>query len=164
MSSFNKFSKLVFVAALSAAAASSQAQTVTGQLSVNATVQATCVIGTVDAVSFGTYVQGVGAIDTTGTINLNCGSAVVYNVRLSGSSGVTPRTMAQGANLLQYQLFRDAPRTQVWGETDGVNTVDGVGTGNSVPLTVYGRLPDNAANQLAASGGYTSIVTVTVAY
>jgi spore coat protein U-like protein len=164
MSSLNKFSKLVLLAALTAAAASSQAQTVTGSLPVSATVQATCVIGVVDAVSFGTYVQGVGAVDTTGTINLNCGSTVVYSVRLSGSSGATPRTMAQGANLLQYQLFRDAPRTQVWGETDGVNTVDGTGTGNSVALTVYGRLPDNGANQIAASGAYTSTVTITVAY
>lgn len=164
MSSFNKFSKLVLVAALSAVGASSQAGEASGALNVSANVQATCVIASVGTMAFGTYVQGLTApVDATATIDFNCGAGVVYSVRLSGLSGPM-RTMAQGTNLLQYQLYRDAARTQMWGQTDNTNTADGVGTGASAPLTVYGRIPDSAANQLAASGAYTSVVTVTVAY
>jgi spore coat protein U-like protein len=162
--SFKTVSKAVLAAALTTAGISIQAGEVTGNLNVSANVQATCVIDSVAPLAFGNYVQGVGPVDAAALIDLNCGIGVLYNVRLSGLAGSAPRTMSQGASTLQYQLYRDAARTQLWGQTDNTDTVDGTGTGASVPLSVYGRIPDSGANQLAASGAYTAVVTVTVAY
>jgi spore coat protein U-like protein len=43
-------------------------------------------------------------------------------------------------------------------------TGTGNGTANPVPLTVYGLLPDNAANQVAAAGAYSDSILVVIVY
>ncbi len=162
--SIKSVSKLALVAALASTGVAAQAGEATGTLTVTANVQATCVVGTVDALDFGNYVQGTGDVFGTSNISLNCGNGVAYSVRLSGLVGAAPRNLVQGANNLQYQLYRDAARSQIWGETDLANTVDGTGTGASVTYVVYGEVKDSTANKSAAPGTYNGTVTVTVAY
>ena len=49
--------------------------------------------------------------------------------------------------------------------TDTVNgTGTGMGAGNALAFTVYGQIPDNAANQAAVPGTYADTITVTVTY
>jgi spore coat protein U-like protein len=75
--------------------------------------------------------------------------------------------MASGTNTLQYNLYTTAALTTVFGDGTGATGTDaGTGTGmaNALQYTVYGQLPDNAANQASIPGTYTDTVTVTVTY
>jgi spore coat protein U-like protein len=62
---------------------------------------------------------------------------------------------------VNYSLFRNATRTQVWGQTIGTDTVTGTGTGANQALTIYGRVP---AQAVPPPGTYTDTVTVTITY
>ena len=75
---------------------------------------------------------------------------------------VNQRKMASGAtNTLNYQLYSDAARSTIWGNTTGTDTVTGVGTGLAQSLTVYGSIP---AAQASPAGDYQDVITVTVFY
>ncbi len=85
---------------------------------------------------------------------------------VSGSVGTRRMRQVGGAGeLLTYNLYRDAARTAVWGQTSGVDTRVQTVTGipnkgsASVTVTVYGRIP---AQQDVAVGTYTDAVSVTI--
>jgi spore coat protein U-like protein len=138
---------------------------------VTATVPAIC-RATASTLAFGTYTQGNGDVDSTSTVSVRCtrntGFTVGLNAGATGGATVTTRSMLSGAEPLAYSLFRDAGRTQNWGQTIGTDTVAGTGAGiapaNAVALTVYGRIVDSTANQNALAGTYTDTITVTVEY
>ena len=100
----------------------------------------------------------------TSTIGVQCSSGSAWTVGLDkGSNGasIITRKMASGANLVGYQLYLNAARTTVWGDTVGTNTVAGTGNGGVQNLTVYGSVP---AQTTPAAGNYTDTITVTVTY
>ncbi len=68
-------------------------------------------------------------------------------------NGVGPETIG-------YGLYRDAGRTQPWGNTPA-SSARGVGTGLQVSLTAYGQVPDQPQ---PLSGDYRDTVVVTVEY
>jgi spore coat protein U-like protein len=97
---------------------------------------------------------------------------VAYSVALSpGVAGnFNPRRLASGAARLDYNLFRDAGRTQVWGNgTSGSFLVSGTmrvgsGQGNSTRTNthdIFGRVP---AQQDAAVGAYADTIVVTLTF
>jgi spore coat protein U-like protein len=96
-----------------------------------------------------------------------CTSGTPYAAALnvgSGGGSFATRTIANGGNTLNYNLFRDAARSQVWGDGSGSTfTVSGTGSGllSANNLTVYGEI---AIAQDKPPGTYTSTVTVTVTY
>lgn len=104
-------------------------------------------------------------VDAANQINVTCSSAVPYTVGLNGgSSGATDpsqRKMTLGAAQVTYGIYRDAARTQPWGNTIGSDTVAGIGTGSVQVLTGYGRVPMQTT---PAPGTYTDTVVVTVTY
>jgi len=65
------------------------------------------------------------------------------------------------SNYVQYELYSDSARSQRWGNTLDIDTVNNTGTGSSQSLTVYGRVP---APQSVPSGDYSDTVTVTITY
>ena len=68
--------------------------------------------------------------------------------------------MANGAQLLAYNLYQNAARTIAWGLAPGA-LVAGLGTSSNQIITVFGRiLPD----QQALAGTYTDSVVVVVTY
>jgi spore coat protein U-like protein len=69
--------------------------------------------------------------------------------------------MTSGGNTVGYSLYSDSARTTVWGETIGVDTVAGSGTGLSANVDVYGRVP---AQITPAPATYTDTIVVTVTY
>jgi spore coat protein U-like protein len=93
-------------------------------------------------------------------------ASVVLQIGPSATSGtIATRQMASGANRLSYNLYRDAARTLVWGQTTGVDTVavsvgpiPNFGSRNAT-FTIYGRIP---AQQNVAAGAYTDSVQLTV--
>lgn len=106
-------------------------------------------------------------IDATSTLAVTCTNTTPYNVGLGvGTFGttVTARKMkvsAAATDAVGYSMFRDSARTLNWGNTVATDTLAGTGNGLAQSLTVYGRVPAQAA---VAPGTYTDTVTVTVTY
>jgi len=147
------------------AAVRSEAATVTTNFTVQITIQANCAINSASTLDFGT--QGVlsANIDQTSTIQVTCTNTTAYNIGLSAGTGagatVATRKMTSGGNTIDYSLYRDAARTQVWGTTIGTDTVSATGNGAAQPHTVYGRVPPQTT---PAPATYTDTITVTVTY
>lgn len=142
-----------------------QAATTTDTFQVTATVPDECIISATD-LAFGNYSVTVGAaVDGTTSLSVTCSGGTSYVVSLNAGTGagasVAVRKMTSGANTLNYSLYQNAARTQVWGETSGTDTVAGTGTGSAQSITVYGRI---AASQPAAAGSYADTVTATVTF
>lgn len=71
------------------------------------------------------------------------------------------RRSRNGSQYINYQLYLDNSRSQVWGMTPGVNMLSGFGTGAQQNIPVYGRIP---ALQEPTDGSYGDTITVTVEY
>lgn len=156
--------KVLAAVILAGSAVNVSAGSISGVLNVTATVQAQCLISSVDDVVFGTYTQGVGSVPGNGSINLNCGVGTSYFVALSGPTASNRFMVNAASDQLQYQLFSDTLKTAVWGSTNGTDTVDGTGTGAIVNLPIYATLFDSLANRAKPAGAYTGVVTITVTY
>jgi spore coat protein U-like protein len=113
-------------------------------------------------VSFGSYdVFSNSNLDSTGTISINCDQFNSFEMSLSPGGGTyASRSMASGANRLNYNLYTDAARTTVWGDGTGGTAIVTAG-GTSASRTVYGRIP---AKQNAFVGNYSDVVIATVEF
>jgi spore coat protein U-like protein len=131
-------------------------------------------------VAFGVYDPTLATPDdSTGSVVVTCTytgpggtDTADYTVTLSaGTSGsFAPRKLTDGASRLDYNLFRDAARTQVWGNASaGTAIITGslkVGPGNgngtrTATHVVYGRIPQL---QDADTGNYTDSILVTLTF
>lgn len=106
-----------------------------------------------NATSVGVSCTGIGALDSM-TIRMNAG--------LNGTFAM--RKMKAGANTLDYNLYADAARTQIWG--DGTGGYSPVVVPNTLGLLswttntpVYGRIPAAPGTR---PGSYTDTIVVTV--
>lgn len=115
--------------------------------------------------------------DSTGQVSVSCtltpppsSETVAYSIQLdAGGAGVfTPRRLRSGLETMQYNLFRDAGRTQIWGNgltgtfsvADSVTLGPGVGNRTrSRSYTIYGRVP---SGQDVAPGNYADTIVITV--
>lgn len=137
----------------------------TATFDVTLTLVANCIIAA-NPLSFGSS-QGVltSAVNVNTTIAVTCSNTTPYNVGLNagtgaGSSGTTRFMSGTGANTatVQFNLFQTAGAT-LWGNTQGTNTLGGVGSGVAQTLTVYGQIPAQATPMPDA---YKSTITATV--
>ncbi|MDO8684810.1 MAG: spore coat U domain-containing protein [Armatimonadota bacterium] len=128
------------------------------------TAMAVCTISTTP-VSFGNYnVFSVTPLDTTGTVTYRCGTE--RNIRISlnrgGAATFNPRRMLKGSEALNYNLYRDAARTTIWGDGTGGTQVyfDANPPNNqNVTVNIFGRIP---AGQDVTAGSYTNTITATI--
>lgn len=165
--------KLIMIAVAGsslAAALVANASTITTTFAVSATVQKSCAVSA-NPLAFGTYTPGAGALNANTTLAVRCTKTTPFTVALNAGTTtggtVAQRLMAGGADTLQYNLYTTAAFGTVFGDGSGTSaTVAGAGTGVNTPntVTVYGQLPDNAANQAAAPTNYGDTITVTVTY
>ncbi len=136
----------------------------------------TCSITSITTLAFGTVDPTGGLVDGTATINYSCtynGGLLggLYGVYVSGCIGlapddlgtVSPRTIVNASSdRMQYQLYKDAQRTNVWGPvgnatytplpfqlTFTILTNPQTRTGS---VTVFGRVP--AGQTTLSSGPY----------
>lgn len=117
-------------------------------------------------VAFGGYDPFSGSpTDAAGTITVGCLPLEAYSLSLSAGSGsFATRTLLDGANTLNYNLYTDASRSTVWGDGSGGtatvdDSIDLLGLSND--HTVYGRIP---AGQNPYVGSYADTITVTVTF
>lgn len=142
------------------------AATATSQFNVTLTLQAECKLTSATDLAFGPAGVLQSAVNTTSAIGVQCTNTTPYNVGLDAGAGsgatVTTRKMtSSGGGTVNYQIFRDASRTQNWGNTVNTDTLSGTGNGAVQSLTVYGTVP---AQTTPAAGAYTDTVQITVTY
>lgn len=138
--------------------------TATGSFQVQINIQAACVVSGATNMNFGNAGVLAANIDQTSTITVQCTTTTPYSISLDrglNGASVTARQMAGTGGVINYSLFRDAGRTQNWGETISTDTVAGIGSGANQNYTVYGRVPSQAT---PAPALYSDTITVTVTY
>lgn len=147
----------VSLAGMTVLSASAMAQT-TDTLTVLATVNGECSVAGA-TLDFGTYTGAQKDVDVP--ISFSCSAP--SNIALSidgGSTGDPSGRLMNNETLtgqIQYQLFRDAARTELWGvfpEDHATFTSETSGS-----PTVFGRI---AANQTPPPGNYSDITTITL--
>jgi spore coat protein U-like protein len=169
-SSFRCYSSLIIGILCSTAllrCCPADATTTTNTFTVQAVINASCNV-TATTLNFGTYdPTSATALAGSSTVSVFCTSGTPYTAALnvgSGGGSFTTRTIANGSNTLNYNLFRDSAYAQVWGDGSGSTfTVAGTGSGllTASNITVYGQIP---IAQDKPAGSYSSTVTVTVTY
>jgi len=142
----------------------------TSKLAVQATLVDSCLI-TATPMSFPSYTAGAGAVYATTTLSVRCTNGAQYAVGLSAGSttgtSFAQRLLADGTGTLQYNLYTQSNYSAIWGDgSTGTSIIVGnsTGFGNPVPLTVYGEVPDSAANRAAGPGVYTDTILVVLTY
>ena len=122
----------------------------------------TVTAGTMD---FGTRTSLTNAIDASTNLGIVCSKGLPYRVALDGGMAPTGnlarRRMTKGNEAVEYGLYRDPGRIQIWGDTPDADTLAGTGTGLTQTVPVYGRVPPQPT---PSSGTYTDTVVVTVIY
>ena len=148
----------------------------------SAPARALCITGvcscttTTSNVTFGNYSpMAFGTTDTTGNIKVNCGVVagllIPFSIAFStGTSGsFTTRTLRNGANILNYNLYLDSAYTTIWGDgTGGTQVLNGsvlldvLGLSPPQVFWIYGRIPGRQLT--AVPGPYADSINVTLTY
>src|SRR2546423_15550485 len=118
--------------------------TATANLNVSASVSAVCTISTLP-VAFGAYDPVVANAATdlngTGTLTVACtkGASATIDLGVGNNLSGGTRRMGSGTDFLNYSLYKDAARTQVWGTgmTGGTTYTHKTGSQASTNLPVY---------------------------
>ena len=134
-------------------------------------IDASCDVVSTQNIDFDTQFANAGTLNATGEVVVQCTNGQAYDVQLDGGGGndVSARRMvnAAGTDSVAYQLYQDAGRSDVWGQTDGTDTVPGTGTGYGSGATfdrvhtVYAQAT-LVGDELA--GAYEDTVTATVTF
>jgi spore coat protein U-like protein len=152
----------------------SYAGSANSSMTVSATVAANCVIFA-GALAFGSYdpvvSHSLNPLDGQATLTVTCTSGSAAKIMLGqgananiagGSTDAAPlRRMLSGGNYLSYQLYQEAGRSTVWGNTNGPTStgVSYLGTGSSALVTVYGRV---TGGQNVPAGSYSDSVIASI--
>jgi spore coat protein U-like protein len=132
-----------------------------------ARADAGCTVSGGGSVAFGTYnVFTASADDSTGQFSWRCDFFTFPSVRITlthgtGSTTFRPRRMTSATDSIEYNLFLDTARTNIWGdESEGTAAYYGryKGSGN-MQVYIYGRIP---ASQDVSVGTYSDTVTVVI--
>jgi spore coat protein U-like protein len=159
---------VLFLLALSVVSVPLFAASKSANLDVTASVAANCTITTLP-VAFGAYdpvaANSVTDLNGSGTVTVACtkGTAATVDLGVGGNLLGGSRRMGSGSDFLNYALFKDAARTQVWGSTmaGGSTVAYNSGSKNSFGIPVYGVVPQA---QDVTVGNYTDTVLATINY
>ncbi|HEY6844338.1 MAG TPA: spore coat U domain-containing protein [Thermoanaerobaculia bacterium] len=140
----------------------------TANLNVSASVSAVCTISTA-AVAFGAYdpvvTNAAAALNGTGTVTVACtkGASATIDLGNGGNLLAGSRRMTSGPDFLNYALYKDAARTQVWGTglAGGATLTYNSASKAATNLTVYGTVP---GGQDVTVGSYSDVVVATINY
>jgi|HubBroStandDraft_6_1064221.scaffolds.fasta_scaffold117093_3 spore coat protein U-like protein len=148
------------------------ASTTSQQFQVQLQIQAQCVINTTATLNFGTagVLGGAGGstnTDQSATLNVQCTNSTTYDIGLDAGTTtggvVSQRLLNNGSTseTIKYNLYTNAGRSVIWGNTVSTDTVHATGNGAQQTYTIYGRVP---GQNTPTPGTYTDTITVTVTY
>lgn len=150
---------IVLVAALAVAMAGvAMAATATNNLTASATAISSCRIDSVSNVAFGNY-DPTDSTDNTagsGSIVSRCTKNTTYRIYITGT-----RTMTDGTDLLEFDLYSDAGRTSVFPSTFAGATPATAANNSPTTTNVYGKIP---AQDNVQAGSYSATLSATVEY
>ena len=139
-------------------------KTASASSSATATVVSSCNVSATN-INFGSVGLLTANSDAQGTLAIQCNSTLPYTVSLDGglsaATDPTQRKMSSAGVNVIYGLYRDSARSLPWGNSAGVNTASGTGTGLSQNQTVYGRIAPQTTPKPAA---YSDTIVTTVTY
>lgn len=150
---------VVIVTVVLMAASAALAATDTATLNVSATVVANCRIISTSAINFGNYdPTDTNPLDAAGSFDFRCTKGTSYDLYITPATG--SRTMTDGTDTLNFELYTDAGRVSAW--PSALPGMAGVAASNAPDTAnVYGRI---ASGQDVGAGGYNGSVTVTIEY
>lgn len=135
----------------------------TATLSVQVAVQESCSLSG-STLDFGTYASGQSAaLDGEGSITYSSCPEGTLTIALDGggSGNINARRLsASGGAALEYQLYRNSARNQIWGVGAEAQQIVLL-VPDSGSVAVYGRIP---AGQEVSAGTYTDTVNVTMTF
>ncbi len=146
------------------------AVTQTATMAVSATITTACTLTTA-ALTFPSTSSG--GVTAQSNITVNCVTGVPYFVAID--AGGTPMTAGRGLTggegaTIPYELYRDAARTQIWGDLNYGDTyvkgtvLSGTANGSAQAIPCYGKLIYTPAGGGVAAGVYTDTVNVSITY
>lgn len=155
-------SACLFAAAWAAPAAAQSANS--HDMALTASVESSCTVATTD-MAFGVLDTTVPRVDTTATITVTCASTTVFKIQIDNGDNASgsQRRMANGSgDFINYQVYRNNNRTQVWGlaPTSARNGI--IVKGGSADYTAYGRL--TGITPTTPTGEYSDMLTVWVEF
>ena len=127
-----------------------------------------CSVTTV-GVAFGVYdVFSSAPLLSAGSVSVRCvglgtgTEQVSISLSTGGSGSFNPRTLSQGSERLNYNLYLDPGYTQIWGNGTG-GTLKHVSVSNNRPavIPIFGRIPPG---QDVSAGTYSDTIVVTIDY
>ena len=161
------FTCLGVAGAVAALGTNADAATATANMSISFTISAQCTVVSASTMAFPNTGLLNANVDQTSTITVLCTNGTTYDVGLdkgvNGASVTTRQMIGTGGtpDLVDYTLYRDASRTQNFGQTVGTDTAPGTGDGTNKITTVYGRVPIQSSKK---PDSYTDTVAITVTY
>jgi spore coat protein U-like protein len=159
---------VLFLIALTAVSTPLFAASKNANLDISASVAANCTI-TTGPVAFGAY-DPVGAnaaadLLAAGSVTVACtkGSVTTIDLGNGGNLSGGSRRMASGTDFMNYALYKDAARTQVWGTglAGGTTAAYNAANSSATAITVYGTVPQA---QNVSVGAYADTVVATINY
>ena len=155
----------VVTASLVVAAAPANARQTTNTLQARVTVFTGCSLVTRPMTFVVPNLTVSTAVDTTTTLTIKCTPNTNFTVDIDKglyANGINRRMYSPAANAyVTYDVYRDGPRTNVWGTGQLKNVTGNSGTGAPLTLTLFGRIP--ASGKIKA-GDYADRLVVTVTY
>ena len=147
------------------ASGNAQAAVFTASFTPKLIMSNTCTLEVRRNLDFGTSGLLNANIDQFARIRVRCNSGTNYEIGLDEGStpgGTTAvRKMTNGAQTIDYKLFKNNARTNNWGNIVGVDTRSRTANGNWQGRRIFGRVEPQAT---PPSGTYTDTVTVTITF
>lgn len=163
MTIIHRVAAVTVAPALFLAASPLRAQTATEALDLRLDVTEECSVAA-STMDFGSATPTTtGPLDTTSIIRVACNGNTNFRIEmdLGDNASGTQRRMGNGmGGFVNYQIYRNSNRTQLWG-TGSNDSRQGVAVANVAnEFTAYGRVPAFTPGSL--SGSYLDTVTVTI--
>jgi len=133
-------------------------------VAISASVAANCVL-TAGSVAFGAYdplvANDTAALDQTGSFTVRCVKGVTAQVGLDDGLNTGRQMSDGGSQLLAYELYKDAGRTQAWTDSGAGRYSYTAANRSAATLTIYGRV---AGGQDVAAGSYSDTVVASAEF
>lgn len=104
-------------------------------------------------------------VDSSTTVTVACTPNIPFTVDIDTglyANGINRRVFNAAASAyINYDVYRDPPRSQVWGTGGAKNVTGNSGITGVVVLPVYGRL---ASSTKLKAGNYSDTLTVTISF
>lgn len=155
----------MIAAALGAAGTPALAGQATNTLPVEITVVTGCSLVTRPLMFDATGIVGTNPIDATTTITVKCTPNTDFDVDIdtglhaSGNSANRRMFSASTNSYVSYDVYRDSPRSNVWGRGKTRNVAGNSGAGAPLDIVLYGRVTNTGK---IVAGDYIDTLVVTL--